>query len=60
MASYTTHVTDGGTTVLETTCKGSCKRPYRIDEFHPEYDAVKDALDRGDRSVIRCYHRSHS
>jgi hypothetical protein len=43
--------------VLETKCVGSCQHIYRIDELHPEYAKVKEALERGDRSVITCYHR---
>lgn len=43
--------------VLETTCAGSCSRPYRIDEPHPSYGEVRAALERGDRSVISCYHK---
>lgn len=46
-----------GLTWLETGCVGTCKRPYLIDPNHPEYKAVKAALDSGDRSVIHCYHR---
>lgn len=46
-----------GTAYLETECVGDCPHRYRIDEQHPEFEIVKAALDRGDRSVIRCYHR---
>lgn len=46
-----------GFTFLETQCVGKCPRMYRIDPAHPSYAEVKAALDRGDRSVIFCYHR---
>lgn len=42
---------------IETACTGKCKQPYKIDENHPEYKEVKAALDKGDRSMIFCYHR---
>jgi phosphoribosyl-ATP pyrophosphohydrolase len=42
--------------VLETHCVGKCPHRYRLDEHHPEFNAVKKALDVHDRSVIRCYH----
>ena len=46
-----------GVVFIETACAGSCKRPYRIDANHPEYQGILAALERGDRSVIVCYHR---
>jgi hypothetical protein len=48
-----------GTVYIELACVGKCERPYRLDEHHPEYARIKEALDRGDRSVIRCYHGRH-
>lgn len=49
------HNTDG-LAWLETPCAGKCDRAYRIDPNHPQYAEIKAALDRGDRSVIHCYH----
>jgi hypothetical protein len=42
---------------LETRCTGKCDKPYRMDEYHPEYKRVLDALERGDRSILHCYHK---
>jgi hypothetical protein len=46
-----------GFVFLETRCVGKCRHMYRIDPAHPGYAEVKAALDRGDRSVIFCYHK---
>jgi hypothetical protein len=46
-----------GFTFLETGCVDKCPRTYRIDSQHPDYANVKAGLDRGDRSVIFCYHK---
>lgn len=46
----------GQTGVLVTKCPG-CSSAYVIDEFHWDYPRVKTALDRGDRSVLVCYHQ---
>lgn len=46
-----------GFTYLETACVGKCPHVYRIDPGHPSYAEVKAGLDRGDRSVIFCYHK---
>ncbi len=43
-------------TLLETRCVGACPHLYRIDSTHQSYNSVKTALDRGDRSVVFCYH----
>jgi hypothetical protein len=42
--------------VLETKCIGKCPWMYRIDECHPQYREVLEALQAGNRSIIRCYH----
>lgn len=47
----------GETRVLITRCPG-CPTSYSIDEMHPDYRRVKAALDRGDRSVLFCYHKA--
>lgn len=48
------------TAYIETACPDAkCDRPYRIDEHHPNYAEIKTALEQGDRSVLRCYHRDH-
>lgn len=44
---------------LETPCAGKCKQPYRIDSMSPVYLEIRAALDRGDRSIIHCYHRGY-
>lgn len=54
--NFTIH-TEGGLTYLETTCVGSCPRPYRIDTSHQDFELVKERLHAGDRSVISCYHK---
>lgn len=46
-----------GTKYLETSCIGKCPHRYRIDEHHPEYARVLTGLERGDRSVVYCYHK---
>ncbi len=46
-----------GKKTLETECIGQCPRRYRIDPMHPEYERTKAALDRGDRSILFCYHK---
>jgi len=43
--------------MLETACVGRCTQPYRIDEYHPSYREIVEALECGDRSIIHCYHR---
>lgn len=49
-----------GCTFIETSCVGGCPHMHRLDSMHPEYAAVKAALDRGDRSRIFCYHKTRS
>ena len=44
------------TTFLETKCP-DCDEPYRIDEHHQDFAFVREALERGDRSVLSCYHK---
>lgn len=47
----------GETKLLTTGCpRLGCPRRYSIDEGHWDYARVKRALDRGDRSVLVCYH----
>jgi hypothetical protein len=48
---------------LETNCVEPCKGAYRITEFNYTdsdpaafYLKMRDALDRGDHSLISCYH----
>jgi len=43
---------------IETACIGRCPKPYRIDAGHPDYHNVRSKLERGDRSVVFCYHKS--
>lgn len=46
-----------GHEILTTHCPGrGCVRSYSIDSNHPLYADVKAALERGDRSVLFCYH----
>lgn len=47
-----------GIVYLETKCVGKYAHTYRIDSHHPAYAEVKGALDRGDSSVLFCYHKS--
>jgi len=48
----------GGTQYLETACVGRCENPYRIAETHHDYGRIKAAMERGDRSVLSCYHKA--
>jgi hypothetical protein len=45
----------GETKLLVTRCPG-CPSSYAIDEGHWDYARIRAALDRGDRSVLLCYH----
>lgn len=45
-----------GLTYLETKCEEGCARPYRVTTNDPKYESFKDALGRGDRSDVHCYH----
>ena len=57
MSGYTIETFSTGTKYLETACVGSCNRRYRIDEHHPAYVSIKAAMERGDRSLVFCYHK---
>ena len=47
----------GQTRILTTRCpRPGCKRAYSIDEGNWDYQRIREALDRGDRSVLSCYH----
>jgi hypothetical protein len=47
---------NGATEVLETTCVAPCQKLHCIDDQHPDYIKVLTALEKGDRSLIFCYH----
>lgn len=44
---------------VETACVGGCPKPYRVDQNHPNYKQVREALEAGDRHVVFCYHNPH-
>ena len=58
MPDFSIDTLPSGTVVLETACVGSCNKRYRIDHGHPEFAKVRAAMERGDRSLVFCYHKS--
>lgn len=59
--SFTLTTDEHGTQHIETKCPGrGCVKPYRIDEFHPDFKRILVALKRGDRSPLFCYHRARA
>lgn len=59
--SFRVLTTENGVRYIETECPGrGCVKPYRLDEYHPDFARVLAKLKRGDRSSLFCYHRARN